>query len=390
MIKKIKPFSAITYNQGKIKNIAKVVCPPYDVISPQQQKAYRKSSPYNFIHILLSKDSPGQDKYKAAAVLFNQWQKENILVKDRQPAIYFYRQDYKIGSRKNTRYGFIALIRLGEGKEKVHPHEHTRLAAKEDRLNLLREVRANLSPIFIIFPDKEKIISKIKDKYLPKIKPFIDIVDKEKVNQKIWRIDNEEVVSLIEKSMQKEDFFIADGHHRYEVACIFRRQMREKLGLENTPDQFSYLLAYFTNIDPKNLTVMPIHRIIKLKKPLDIAVFLKRLALNFKISEVKSQKIIFSLLAKARKEEHLLGMYRSKKFWLISLKDDKILDNIIPDKPEEFRRLDVCILNYLVLQQGLLSSSSGSRICPWRCSMPLNLLLIHCNRIPSSSSWWSR
>ena len=54
----IRPFKAVRYNSEKIKNISKVVCPPYDVISKEQQDAYYKSSEYNFIRILLGKDKP--------------------------------------------------------------------------------------------------------------------------------------------------------------------------------------------------------------------------------------------------------------------------------------------------------------------------------------------
>ena len=67
---KIKPFKALIYNQEKIKDISRVVCPPYDMISPQKQQYYHEANPYNFIHILLGKDIPEEDKYERAGNYF--------------------------------------------------------------------------------------------------------------------------------------------------------------------------------------------------------------------------------------------------------------------------------------------------------------------------------
>ena len=41
---------------------------------------------------------------------------------------------------------------------------------------------------------------------------------------------------------------------------------------------------------------------------------------------------------------------RDKKYFLLRLKNIKILDKLIADKPKEYRTLDVSILNYLVFK----------------------------------------
>ena len=46
----IKPFKAVRYSKDVITNF---ICPPYDVISPQEKKAL-KLSPYNIVNIELS------------------------------------------------------------------------------------------------------------------------------------------------------------------------------------------------------------------------------------------------------------------------------------------------------------------------------------------------
>ena len=51
----IKPFQGIVFNPKKVSDLSKVVCPPYDVISPDQEQVLQKRSPYNYIHVMLAK-----------------------------------------------------------------------------------------------------------------------------------------------------------------------------------------------------------------------------------------------------------------------------------------------------------------------------------------------
>ena len=140
---KIRPFRAVSYNQGKISDLSKVVCPPYDIISPARQEYYHSLHPNNFIHILLGKDIPGEDKYRRAGVYFKDWLKNKILIQAEAPAMYFYSQEYILRGEKKTRLGFIGLLHLEDKNSSVFRHEHTHLEPKEDRIRLLKQVKAN-------------------------------------------------------------------------------------------------------------------------------------------------------------------------------------------------------------------------------------------------------
>lgn len=350
---KIEPFRALVYNQAEIKNLSSVVCPPYDIISPAQQQYYHQIHPYNFIHILLGKDIPGEDKYRRAKGIFKEWQKKKILILDKAPAIYFYSQQYNLKGEKKTRLGFIANLYLEDKDTTIYGHEHTRLEAKEDRLKLLKSVKANLSPIFVIFTDKKRIIQNIHQ-YIQDKKPFIDIVDEDKTSHKLWRLEPPDILEAIKTKMQNENIFIADGHHRYEVACLYRDKMKKRSA---SPPQdeaaFNYILTYFTNMNSGGLTILPIHRLVKLNSEFNMDSFRLKIKDYFDIEEVKDKTRFFFLLQKAGAAEHVLGLYCHKKFWLLRLKNIKILDRLISDKPPEFRTLDVSILNYIVLKKVL-------------------------------------
>jgi len=336
---KVKAFKALRYNQEKIKNLGKVVCPPYDVISAQKQDYYHKLDPHNLIHVLLRKDIPGEDKYKVAAEVYRQWLKDGVITQDNSPTIYFYSQQYKIQGETKTRFGFISLLGLDS---KTFGHEHTRQAAKEDRFKLMSEVKANLSPIFIVFEDKKRIIQRML-KYLQGKPPVIDVTDDEATVHKLWCIDDPEMVGLVESSMAAENTFIADGHHRYEVACAYHQNHKS--------ESSGYVLSYFTNTDFKGLTIMAIHRLLKSPVKIETAGLLKKLSEYFDVEEIKDKTKFFFLMQKGGRTEHMLGMYKDKKYWLLRLKNVSILDKIMPDKPKEYRSLDVAILNAIVLSK---------------------------------------
>jgi uncharacterized protein (DUF1015 family) len=347
----IQPFNAVIYNQEKVKNLSKVVCPPYDIISVSRQQYYLALDPHNLVHILLGKDVPGEDKYKRAADYFGAWLKNGVLIQEEQPAVYFYIQQYKVKGETKSRMGFISLLRLDDRNSSVFAHEHTRLEPKEDRLKLIKRVKANLSPIFVVFPDTKRIIQRIYQKYIVDKKPFIDITDDEKVIHKVWRLNEPQILEDIKIKMQRENIFIADGHHRYEVACMYREQMRKRLVSATGQENFNYIMAYFTHADSRGLTIFPIHRLVKLSPQFDTDDFESKLIDYFDIEELKDKTRFLFLMEKAGNNEHVLGMYKNKRYWLLRLKNVKILDGMVEGKPAEYKSLDVSILNYIIIKK---------------------------------------
>jgi len=350
---KIIPFKAVVYNQDKIKDPAGVVCPPYDIISSQKQKALHERSPYNLIHLELGLDQPSSDKYAAAGNLFREWLKKEILVADKKPSLYLYSQQYSIKGETKTRLGFLALLKLEDGKSPVFKHEHTHLEPKEDRLKLIRQVKANLSPIFVVIADKKRVIQQSLKPFTLNSKPFIDVTDDEKTSHKLWRVDDPGLLEKIQAKLTDENLFIADGHHRYEVSCAYRDEMRKKNPGFTGEEGFNYLLAYFTNMDSLGLTVLPIHRLVKLPAKPDMPRLILKLNEYFHAEEIKDKTKFFFMLEKAGQAEHAIGIYNGANYWLLRLKNIRVLDKMIADKPAEYRCLDVAILNALILENAM-------------------------------------
>ena len=353
---KIKPFKAVHYNLKKIDDMSKVICPPYDVISPKEQAAFYQAHPQNYIRILLGldneKDNAQDNRYTRAKKTFAEWIEKDILVADEKPCIYIYQQEYKVFGQKRTRVGFLALMRLRDKEEsKVFPHENTHMAAKVDRLSLLRSVKASLCPIFVCYSDAYKRIDSMFQEFIKQKKSFIDITDPDHVRHILWRMDDPKIIEKVQSLMDGQPLFIADGHHRYEVAMEYCKQRLEGRQNFTGEEPFNFVMTYFTNLESKDLAILPIHRVVKkLPKNLD---FLEEF---FRVDKVNSVNELNILLAKAGKNENAFGLYTKDMIRLLRLKNKMLIDQHIHEGSKDFRSLDATILKYFIFDRVKIAS----------------------------------
>jgi len=309
----IHPFRGILYNKKKIKNPADVFSPPYDIISPAEQVAYYRKSPYNVIRLELNKaskrDNSKNNVYTRAAGFFDSWMRNGILERDDKPAIYIYAKTFLHNGKKRNTFGFIAVAKIDKSRHShVRPHEHTFTAPKEDREKVLDIVGVNLSCIYTLVEDQGLKINRLL-REASKARPFID-VKFDKVRHRIWKMSGEKELKKLQQFMKNKQAFIADGHHRYEAAANFRDK-------NNTPSA-NYVMMYFASIEDKNLTILPTHRVVK-KLP--------RIPENiFDITPVLNKKKMLEALDKNFGKAHIFGMYADGKFSALKLRNSEKLD----------------------------------------------------------------
>ena len=353
----VKPFKGVLYNIRKIKKISAVVAPPYDIIPKDMQDKLYRSSPYNVVRLILGKinsdDDPGDNRYTRARDYFQKWLEKKILVRDEREAIYIYSQKYKNGNKVKAEAGFIALMALDDGESnKVKPHENTLAAPKADRLCLMREVRANLSPIFVLYEDaKHKILKILKDTSAKK-KALID-VNIDSVRHRLWRLDDRRAIKDIELAMRKKASFIADGHHRYETARNYLVEIKDKDLPGSLKRAAGYLMVYFVESDERMLTILPAHRVIRDIGSLNKADVTGKLARFFEIKKVPNLGALMAKLA-AKSRAHIFGLYTGKNnFYILNLKDPAQSDSVMKSKSRDWKRLDVSILHLFIFQHVL-------------------------------------
>lgn len=347
----IKPFKGIIYNKNRVKDVSKVVAPPYDIIPKKLQDALYRKHPNNFVRVELNKIKPSDtskdSRYTRSKKLFRSWLGSGILVPDEKEAIYVYSEIHRQGRKQVERLGFISLIELDMTGKKILPHEHTLAAPKLDRLDLMREVKANLSPIFVLYDDESNKVFKVMKRAVRK-RPFIDIVF-DNVRHKLWKITDAGDLAVIKNALRDKNIFIADGHHRYEVARTYCREIQKKNVPAALKASCKYMMAYFVSSDPKMLSVLPTHRMVKDMKGYSAQDVLELVDAYFTIEKVNG---LANLLLKMKRLESscVFGMYMKGSLYLLRLKDRSAADKAIKDRSKDWKSLDVAILHHFVFR----------------------------------------
>ena len=260
----VKPFRGIHYDVKRVGDLTRVVAPPYDVISPEEQDALHRRHPRNIVWIDFGKakegDGPGADKYARAASMFREWQAEGTLVRDTLPALYYYEQEFAIpGKGTYVRKGFLGALKLSPfGEGVVFPHERTLAKPKADRLALMRVTDAHMSPIFGLYSDPEDAVLKSLRSAMTSA-PELAAVDDLGVKHRVWTVTQPKAILGAVEAMAARGVFIADGHHRYETALAFRDEMRAKHGV-NPAAAYEHVLMFLCNMDDEGIVILPTHR----------------------------------------------------------------------------------------------------------------------------------
>src|SRR6185369_11467178 len=154
----LRPFRALHYDPAHVSALADVIAPPYDVIGPTQLDRLYARSPYNVVRLILNRSA---DRYAAAASELAEWRRRGVLVQDREPGYYYYVQDFRLAEgTAHQRSGVLAAVRLEPfAAGNILPHERTFASAKSDRLKLMTACRANLSPIFGVYPHQRDALA---------------------------------------------------------------------------------------------------------------------------------------------------------------------------------------------------------------------------------------
>ncbi|MFC1566239.1 DUF1015 domain-containing protein [bacterium] len=346
---KIVPIKGITYNQKKA-NIQDVTAPPYDVIDPKEQNQLYKKSVNNVVKLILGKeskkDTKKNNKYTRASKYFHDWVKKGILEQDSEPCLYFYRQDFKFEGKKYSRTGFICGVKIEPlFKGTVYPHERTLSKPKADRLNLMRACSANFSQVFSLYEDKNKKIETIIKK-IAKRKPHVDFVDNHKERNRVWKVSDASIIMSIQKLMTNKKLFIADGHHRYETALNYSKEMKGKNnGLSD------YVMMFLCSMENPGLAVFPTHRLVNLNK-MTLNVLLEKLAEYFDIKKIARNKMDTLMKKEFTKGNISFSLYDGKSIYFLVLKDKNSLKKIIKGS-KAYCELDVAVLESLVFEDVL-------------------------------------
>lgn len=247
----VRPFPGIRYTSS---DLADLICPPYDVISKDEQDFLYERSPHNAVRLELARaDGDGPNRYSNVAETFTEWLDGDVMKADDAPSMYVYRQDFTApdGTRRRVA-GVIGALKLEPFGDGILPHERTMPGPKADRLALMRALPVNISSLYAIYRGGGGL------------SPFIDALENRPpdarvaqadVLHRLWVIDAPAEVEMFVDALAPGPLVIADGHHRYETALAFH-------AAQPTPGPHDSVMCFCVDADAEGLVVLPYHRIL--------------------------------------------------------------------------------------------------------------------------------
>jgi uncharacterized protein (DUF1015 family) len=337
-----------------------------------QDDLYRRN-PHNVVRLILGKiegtDDESDNRYTRSAADFREWQDLDILVRDTEPAIYLYDEEYIAeGIGTVVRKGFLALARLEDfASGVVKPHEKTLSGPKIDRFNLTKACGANFSPIFGLYADPCCVLEALA-RDLRSGKPDLEVTDDDGVKHRLWRVTDPAFIGKAKELLDNKPLFIADGHHRYETALNYRDFMREKVGRYSGKELFNYVLMYFANMEDQGMQIFPTHRLVHNLPDFDLAPFLESLNEFFEVEtrnlnpdDAAARREVRDILRQKGARSSTMALYAGDgSISFFSLRDKSVMDRFFDEKTSTaLRTLDVSVLHRLVLEHLLHISSEA-------------------------------
>ena len=371
-VAEIHPFGGVRYNQRVVSDLAAVICPPYDIITPQAQQELYHRSQYNFIHLESARELPTDtamaNKYIRSAATLEQWLEQDILKVEKLPAIYLHDHYFTYQGKEYRRRGITCRIRLEEwDKMIIRPHEGTLVKPKSDRLNLLWTLQANTSPILALFEDKGRRLSSLLVAQEAS-QPIISFGGAGEGHY-VWAITEPKVINQISSSLAHQPLYIADGHHRYESALTYQRERRTGSSPLSDDEAFDFVMMTLVDFADPGLIILPPHRLIRGLSQSTLDGLMANLESFFEIEELPLnipdnwQQVDDSLGTKvAEKNQVRLVVFGLAAAHLIVLKlrDFTTTSQMMPYFHSElYKRLDVSILDHVILEK--LLGLSGER-----------------------------
>lgn len=355
----VRPFSGIQYAPDLRSNLAALVTPPYDVISPEAQAGYYARHPSNIIRLELGHDEPGDDalnnRYTRAAATFADWRMRGMLGQEAHPVMYLYRQRFQAAGKDYWRSSLLARVRLEPWEAGVVlPHEKTLAKPKDDRLKLLRACAANLSPIMALYQDESGTLHQLF-KALNEFSPEADFTDE--VGEEHWLlpITDRAHLKIIQDFFGDRRLYIADGHHRYETALAYRDEIREMRKMLHPQDAANFVLMSLAAFEDPGLVVLPTHRLVKNIPTERIERVIEAATQHFVIDTLPTNSSAAQILASLEAETGAgaLVLVTPEQTLRLRARPEAAQRMAVTGRSAPWQALDVAILQTIVLEDAL-------------------------------------
>ena len=358
----VRAFRGIRYDLAHVGSLREVVAPPYDVIDESLQNQLYEQHPCNVVRLILNRIETGDDdqknRYSRAGKFMKNWLHQGVLMNESDPAVYVYHQEFEYQETSYVRKGVMARVKLEPfGQGTIYPHEQTFPGPKQDRLDLMNACRSNLSQIFSLVSDPDQAGGQAIDRAIEGLTPLEAACDSG-VTHRLWPVTNVAVIQTIQAAYAGQPTFVADGHHRYETACLYRDQLARENGGLDPEHPANFVLMMLVGMDDPGMLVLPTHRIFRGLPDYSAEEFCNRLAPAFECEVIQEPaeygETMWSQIENDDRQGQIGFFLKKSNCWVKAEINDggrSQMDEHLSNHTANWRSLGVAILHHLVINK---------------------------------------
>ena len=346
----VRPFHGLRYDPAVVGDWGAVLGPPYDIITPADRAALLARSPYQITQI---EAAAGAEGVAEAAALLQRWRREGVLRADSaRPSYYLDEHHFRHQGKARSRLCLFAAVRLTPWEAgDVRPHEWTMTGPKAERLSLRQQVRADISPVFGLLPDRGGRVAKA-------------LADARRIGVNVRGVDangDEHILRIVQypaivdaqrAACWQERIYIADGHHRYESALEHRDQQAAAANHWTGDEPENFVLMGLVLADDPGLIVGAPHRLVHRPAPPGLLAAIEE---RFEVREagtiaegVETRIAQMAEAGPARPTIGAVGLADDRRHLLLA--DERTQAALPASLQASWRDLDAALLQYAILE----------------------------------------
>ncbi|MFF8386864.1 DUF1015 family protein [Streptomyces kanasensis] len=337
----LKPFRGVRYVPEKVRSLAAVTSPPYDVVvRPDGLHHLESSDPYNIVRLILPQAPTADARPRRAADTLADWLAEGVLAADPQPALYVYEQ------RKGDllQRGLIGSLELSAPSEGVVlPHEDVMPDVVEERADLMRTTAAHLEPLLLTYRGDGRATgaTAVIERATAGV-PLLATTTEDGFGHRLWAVTDPAELAAAADDLAHHQALIADGHHRWATYLRLREE-------RSAPGPWDSGLVLLVDTARYPLQVRAIHRLLH-RLPVARAVAALEGAFRVRTLDVPLPAAL-DALAGAVADGNAFLLAGDGRFHLVDRPDPELLSRTVrDDRPEAWRTLDATVLHATLLE----------------------------------------
>lgn len=339
----LAPLRGVRYATRNGDELARLTCPPYDVIDDEQRLALEAADPHNAVRLILPRDdgSGPEAAYRNAAGTLRQWLSTGVLATDPRPTLYVYEMR---GGDTAVRGLIGALGLVGSDAGIVLPHENTMPGPVRHRRKLIEATEANLEPIFLVVEGTPGAAAQAvaEAEHRP---PLVELEAPDGTGHRLWTITDPDIFAEIAADLLPRRALLADGHHRYEAYLQYRAARRND-GYADGP--WDRGLAFLVDATAFGVHVQAFHRVVL---GIDWEDAVARAATSFRLTELAGgERAALAELESAGRTGSAFVLTDGASWSLLTERDSLLASSTFAASGSAAgRRLDVVLLHEVLL-----------------------------------------